>query len=51
MIQFAIDGPGFVAICTGLALLIGAAASLVWACRRDPRGPAASSRRRLPPAE
>jgi hypothetical protein len=50
--QFAIDSSGFVAICTGLALLIGAAASFVWACRRDPRGPASSAaRRRLPPAE
>ncbi|WP_347269764.1 hypothetical protein [Rhizorhabdus histidinilytica] len=51
MIQFAIDGAGFVAICTGLALLIGAAASFVWACRRDPRGPANGGRRQLPPAE
>lgn len=49
MIQLSIDGIGFF----GLAALITAVGSLVWACRRHPKGAAAPSsrRKRLPPAE
>jgi len=45
MIQLSIDGLGFV----GLAALITAAGSFVWACRRDPKG--ATARSRTPPAD
>jgi hypothetical protein len=35
MIQFTIDG----SLLAGLAVLLAAVAQVIWACRRDPRGP------------
>lgn len=56
MVQLAFDASGFGAMCAGLAAIITAMATLVWACRRDPKGGGGndgvgSGQTRLPPAE
>ena len=51
MIQVAVDAAGFAGACGGIAAIIGATATLVWACRRDPRGSEPNMSRLPPPSE
>jgi len=51
VIQVAVDAAGFAGACGGIAAIIGATATLVWACRRDPKSGERTIARLPPPAE
>lgn len=53
MFQVSFDAAGVAAVCGGIASIIGACATLVWAFRRDPKAGIGDSSqiRRLPPVE